>query len=154
MAKEIRTEIIIRSTMDKVWNILTDFTSYSRWNPFITSIKGNAELGERLRVKMCPPEMQPSVLNPTVISMVKNQKLSWLSRGDYPCLFEREHSIELNNNGNGTITLVQREKQRGLLAGLSNIRYTTVGFNMMNEKLKKVAEDAHVPARLMDLMWP
>ncbi|MDY9920045.1 MAG: SRPBCC family protein [Proteiniphilum sp.] len=45
MAKEIRTEIIIRATSEKIWDILTDFENYPNWNPFITFIKGKVEEG-------------------------------------------------------------------------------------------------------------
>ena len=36
--KNLRTEIIIQSTREKVWKILTDFDTYGEWNPFITEI--------------------------------------------------------------------------------------------------------------------
>ena len=38
MAKEIKTEILINATPEKVWSILTSFDNYPNWNPFIKSI--------------------------------------------------------------------------------------------------------------------
>jgi uncharacterized protein YndB with AHSA1/START domain len=43
MAKEIKTEILINASPDKVWAILTDFDNYPSWNPFITSLKGEVK---------------------------------------------------------------------------------------------------------------
>lgn len=37
--KTIDTEIKIYAPADRVWKILTDFYSYSNWNPFIREIK-------------------------------------------------------------------------------------------------------------------
>jgi hypothetical protein len=39
MAKEIKTEILINATPEKVLSILTIFDNYPNWNPFIKSIK-------------------------------------------------------------------------------------------------------------------
>ena len=50
--KEIRTEIIINSNVDKVWTILTDFDSYPNWNPFIKYFKGTPKEGNRIEVKI------------------------------------------------------------------------------------------------------
>ena len=48
--KEIRTEIIINSKPEKVWDILTDFERHPEWNPFIKSISGNKKVGEHLAI--------------------------------------------------------------------------------------------------------
>ena len=45
MAKEIKTEILINATPEKVWTILTNFDNYPNWNPFIKSIKGEVKVG-------------------------------------------------------------------------------------------------------------
>ena len=42
--KEIKTEIIINSKPEKVWNILTNFEKYPEWNPFIKSISIDSEI--------------------------------------------------------------------------------------------------------------
>ena len=41
MAKEIKTEIVIHATPEKIWKILTDFGNYPQWNPFIVSVTGD-----------------------------------------------------------------------------------------------------------------
>ena len=43
--KEIKTEIIIDSKPEKVWEVLTDFENYPTWNPFIQNISGEQKVG-------------------------------------------------------------------------------------------------------------
>ena len=49
--KEISTEIIIQGSSADVWNVLTDFRSYPRWNPFIKEIRGDLIVGSKLELK-------------------------------------------------------------------------------------------------------
>jgi len=42
------TDIEIEATPERVWSILLDFPSHPDWNPFVRSIKGVAQVGERL----------------------------------------------------------------------------------------------------------
>jgi uncharacterized protein YndB with AHSA1/START domain len=39
--REIRTEIDIRASTDRVWEVLTDLERYPEWNPFITRAGGD-----------------------------------------------------------------------------------------------------------------
>ncbi len=51
---EIKTEIEIAATPEQVWSILTDFSAYPQWNPFIRSINGTVKTGERLTAFIQP----------------------------------------------------------------------------------------------------
>ena len=55
MAKEIKTEILIRATPEKVWAILTDFDNYRNWNPFIRSVTGEVAVGNTITARLEPP---------------------------------------------------------------------------------------------------
>ena len=56
MAKEIKTEILINATPEKIWSILTNFENYSNWNPFIKSIKGEVKVGNKIYARIEPPQ--------------------------------------------------------------------------------------------------
>jgi uncharacterized protein YndB with AHSA1/START domain len=48
--KELRTEIEIKASAERVWQLLTDFAHFPQWNPFIRRAHGNLKLGQRLEV--------------------------------------------------------------------------------------------------------
>ena len=49
MKKEIKTEILIHASCQKVWSELTNITDYPNWNPFITSIVGELKIGNKIK---------------------------------------------------------------------------------------------------------
>ena len=140
MAKEIKTEILIHSTPEKVWAILTGVDNYPNWNPFIKSVNGEVKVGNKITVRIEPPEEKGMTFNPKVLTCEVNKELSWIGRLLFPGLFDGEHKFELIDNGNETTTFRQSEKFNGILVGLLNVENTKKGFESMNKKLKIIAE--------------
>ncbi len=143
MSKEIKTEIIIHATPEKIWSILTNFSDYPNWNPFIKSIQGEVKTGNRITARIEPPDAQGMTFKPTVLSFEKNKKFSWLGHLLFKGLFDGEHTFELFDNGNGTTTFVQSEIFGGILVPLFKKMLdnnTKSGFEVMNSKLKELAE--------------
>jgi hypothetical protein len=143
MAKEIKTEILISATPEKVWNILSDFKKYPEWNPFIKSITGDVAVGNNITARLEPPGAKGMTFKPKVLAFDKNKEFRWIGHLLFPGLFDGEHKFELTDNKNGTTTFRQSEKFGGILVPLFSKMLdvnTTNGFNLMNEKLKEVAE--------------
>jgi len=143
MAFLLKTEILINSTPEKVWAILTDFKNYPTWNPFVTSLTGDFEVGKKIKVRIEPPEAKANNFEPTITTFEPNKKLSWLGVFLMRGVFDGEHKFELTDNGNGTTTLVQSENFAGLLVPLFKKMLndnTRRGFEAMNKKVKELAE--------------
>ena len=140
MAKEIKTEILINATPEKVWSILTNFDNYPNWNPFIKSIKGEVKIGNKIKVSIQPPNSKEMTFKPRVLAFETNKELLWIGHLLFKGLFDGEHKFELIDNGNGTTTFKQSEKFKGIFVGLLNLENTKKGFEAMNEKLKEMAE--------------
>lgn len=139
-AKEISTEIVIKSTPEKIWSVLTDTHNYPHWNPFIKAINGEIKEGKKISVKIMPPGSKAMTFKPIVITIIKNRELSWLGKFLFSGFFDGEHRFELIDNGNGTVTFVQSEKFKGVFVWLFNPQKTKEGFSLMNKKLKELAE--------------
>ena len=141
--KEIKTEILINASPEKVWKILTDFESYPNWNPFIVSIEENIRVGSIFKVVLHPPKSKPMTFKPTCISMEPNKEFIWLGKLFFPGIFDGKHIFELQETSATKTKLVQREEFNGLLLPLlwkQLDNHTRKGFELMNEKLKKEAE--------------
>ena len=143
MAKEIKTEILIYASPEKIWSILTNFDNYPSWNPFIKSIKGEVKVGNKITARIEPPEASGMTFKPQILTLETNKELSWLGHLLFAGLFDGEHKFELIDNGNETTTFKQSEKFNGLLVPLFKKQLDTNtknGFAAMNMKLKELAE--------------
>lgn len=138
MFKEIKTEIIINASPEKVWEVLTDFESYESWNPFVSKLVGEVKVGNTIEVSL--PGMK---FKPEVLAFVKNKEFRWLGHLLVKGLFDGEHCFEILDNNNGSVTFVHSEKFNGCLVFLfKNMLDTKTksGFISMNKKLKERCE--------------
>jgi hypothetical protein len=143
MAKEIKTEILISATPEKVWSILINFENYPNWNPFIKSIKGEVKIGNKIIARIEPLQSKGMTFKPKILTYKTNKELSWLGHFLFTGIFDGEHKFELIDNGNGTTTFRQSEKFKGILLPFFKKQLdnnTKKGFEEMNNKLKELAE--------------
>ena len=140
--KELRTQIEVEATPERVWEILTDFAAYPEWNPFIQRIEGEAALGSKLEVRIEPPGGRAMNFKPTVLEVAPRQELRWLGRVLVPGLFDGEHSLRIEAVDDSRVRFVQAERFTGLLVPLfgKGLEKTQRGFTAMNEALKRRAE--------------
>lgn len=141
--KELRSEIEIQASAERVWQLLTDFASFPQWNPFIRRASGTVQAGERLEVNIQPSGARGMTFRPTVLLAEPNRELRWLGRLLIPGLFDGEHIFAIEPLGTSRVRFVQREIFTGLLVpflarGLDTD--TRRGFEEMNQALKVRAE--------------
>lgn len=138
MAKEIKTHIRINASPENVWAVLTDFSAYPEWNPFVKSLTGEVAVGKRIKIVL--PGM---TFTPKVLAINPNQEFRWLGNLFFPGLFDGEHRFLLVDNGDGSTTLHHTEKFGGILVGLFSKMLDTETiqhFEAMNRALKARVE--------------
>lgn len=138
--REIVTECEIAGSPERVWKVLTDFSRFPQWNPFIVSLKGVAKIGEKLDVCIKLNGNGGMKFNPTVLSVVEQQELKWVGRLGFTGVFDGEHSFKLTKLNNGNTLFVQSEKFTGVLVPLLFFMVgnkTKEGFVAMNDALKR-----------------
>lgn len=141
--REIRTEIQIEATADKVWEVLTDFSRYPEWNPFMKYLKGKPLEGTKIEVKMVPPGSKGMIFKPKVLKFQRCKEFRWLGHTVMPGLFDGEHIFEIKSISNDTTLLIQRENFYGILVPLLKNaldKSTKAGFEAMNRELKHICE--------------
>ncbi len=105
--KEIRTEITINASADRVWTVLTDFTSFPQWNPFITSAEGELTPGQTLTIRLQSPGGKGMTFKPKVLVAEPNKELRWLGHLGMSGIFDGEHYFVIEAADNGGIRFIQ-----------------------------------------------
>jgi hypothetical protein len=114
-AREIRTEIEIEGTAQQVWDTLTDFESYSKWNSGFVKAAGRAAVGDTLRITFSQKPGKTMDMHPTVLVADPGRELRWLGRLLMPGIFDGEHRFEIHETEPGHVTFVQAERFSGVL---------------------------------------
>jgi hypothetical protein len=139
----IKTTIDIGATPETVWRVLTDFSAYPKWNPFLREVHGKAEKGKRLKVRMRLTSKRSHRFYARVHKVIPQRELHWRTSLWVPGLFDREHALIIVPNGVEGVRFIQRKQFSGLLAPLlvGFVRKKThAAFERMNTALKKLAE--------------
>ena len=144
MTREIQHTVDIDAPPAVVWEQLADTAAYARWNPFVRRLSGKLTAGATLTVTIAPPGGRAMTFKATVLVSEVDRELRWLGRFLVPGLFDGEHSFRLEELPGGRTRLIQAERFRGLLVGLSRgtLENTRIGFEQMNRALKQRAEAA------------
>jgi hypothetical protein len=133
--REIQTEIVIDSPPADVWQVLTNGAEYSQWNPFITSMKGEIVVGERIENSMEATPGKPVTFRPRILVADENRELRWLGSLFVPRIFDGEHYFILEAHARGT-RVVHGEKFRGVALWFMDVDRFADNFSSMNEALK------------------
>ncbi len=147
--RELRAEVEIEASPERVWEVLADFSAYPEWNPFVRSAEGELAPGARLKVRLQPPGSIGMTFRPTVLSVEPGREFRWLGHLMVPGLLDGEHYFRVEPMDDGRTRLVRSELFRGLLVPvvLRMVgRGTLNGFQRMNRALKERAEHAVAPS--------
>ena len=140
--KELRTEIEIQASPEKVWKILTDLEKYPEWNPFIRHAIGKTEIGKTVDIDFAP-DSKGLKLHCTVVVAEPNRQLCWNYHVIFPGLFRGEHSFCIEPMRDNQTRFIDREIFYGWLVPLQakDIDTNTKrGFEAMDKALKARAE--------------
>lgn len=141
--KFLSTSIEIKATPERVWKVLTDFSSYSSWNPFIRSISGQLEVGKSLTIVIQSSANKTMTFRPKLLVLKKNQEIRWLSKLFVPGIFDGDPRFEIEQLTENTVSLIQSEIFRGILLPFLGkiLDQTKEGFESMNQALKSRVEE-------------
>ena len=136
----IETEMPIHAPPARVWAHLMDFEQHSQWNPFIRHIEGQAQVGQKLRVRVQPAGGREMGFEPLVLTVKPLEEFRWKGCFVMPGLFDGEHYFQLRRQHDGSTLLLHGERFSGLLVPLLRRPLTTgtrAGFEAMNHALKQ-----------------
>ena len=135
----ISTSIIIQASVQKVWTILTDTQAYPQWNPFIRTIEGNLNEGNKIKVNA-----GENTFRPTILEAKRYHTLKWKGSLIFKGIFDGTHEFKLTPLNDHKCRFDHSEFFEGLLVGLLKnklINEVEPGFIAMNKALKERAEN-------------
>lgn len=139
----ITTTIDISASAEIVWRVLSDFSSYPKWNPYIREVRGNLKQGQRLKLRVRLTPKRSRWVSTRVLKIIPAAELHWRTRRLSARMFASEHGFIIVPNGVKGVHFIQRKHFSGVLAPLILAfigKTTQVAFERMNAALKKVAE--------------
>lgn len=142
--KELRTETVIEAKPETVWQVLTDFYSYSQWSRFITRIEGDPVKGGRLNVVMKDGSGKNQSFKPVVLVSEPEREFRWKGKlKGMGWLFSGEHFFIIEKIDEERTKFVHGELFTGFLVPMlwkSLNTDTRQGFLEFNKSIKKKAE--------------
>lgn len=142
--KTIETNIVIDSTPEKIWDVLTNFEEYELWNPFMTKVVGNAILGSKIEVNIKTISGKNRSYYPIITKCEINKELRWKGKSFLPGVFDGERVFVLKKSDDDKVSFSHKEIFSGLgvkLVGNKLDENLREGFVRMNEALKVRAEN-------------
>lgn len=141
-SERLSSDILINSSAEKVWRLITDFKDFPQWNPFLKRASGDVKPGAKLKLFIQPSGGRGMTFKPIVLKVEPNRELRWLGRFYAPRLFDGEHSLVIEPLSENRVRFIQSEKFTGLLVPFAGrlLRDTKRGFEEMNRALKQRAE--------------
>ena len=142
--KTIETNIVIDSTPEKIWYILTNFEEYELWNPFMTKVIGNPNLGSKIEVNIVTNGKKRTYY-PTITRSETNKELRWKGKSFLPGVFDGERIFILEKSNDNKTLFSHKEIFTGLgvkLIGNKLDESLRKSLVRMNEALKIRAENS------------
>ncbi len=141
--KQVRTEIEINASPERVWQVLTDFAGWSTWNPLLYRAIGRLGVGERVEIAFKGPNSKEVCAQCTVVNLEAQRAWSWKYSIALPLLFRGMHRFTVEPSDSGRTRFAHREEFKGLLAPFFvNEAETERGFAAMDKALKAQAEQS------------
>jgi demethylmenaquinone methyltransferase / 2-methoxy-6-polyprenyl-1,4-benzoquinol methylase len=148
--RTIGAEIEVDAPPERVWEVLTDFSSYSEWNPFMFSVEGAASVGAHLRIAMQRRGGMVLRFRARVVVADPPRELAWVGegpRGHWPGLVRGERRVVIQPLPGERSRLLMRTTLSGGLSPLTRwLERYREAFEEMELGLKARAEGRPGPA--------
>ena len=139
--KEYHTKIEIAASTERVWKVLTDFSSYSQWNPLVSNLTGAISEGGFIRTTIVPLQ---NTYTAKLISYKTNKEIVWKGKQIASFLLAGEHYYRLSSENEHLSTLEHGEYFTGLLSvflSKKQLAKMESAFIAHNSELKKRVEN-------------
>ena len=110
----LRSTVEIDASPDRVWQVLTDRSSYPDWNPFIVSSTGDLATGAKITNILRDTSGEETTFTPELLTVEPGRELRWIGKVPPGGIFDGEHSFRIEALPGGRSRLIQQETFRGV----------------------------------------
>jgi len=134
---ECKIAVSIRAPATRIWALLTDANDFPRWNSTVTSIEGDIEVGNKLKLRV---PISERTFTPKVAEFVPPHRMVW-SDGAAP-MFKGVRTFSLSQKPDGTTDFSMVEVISGLMLPMIKGSLPDFGppFEQYASDLKREAE--------------
>lgn len=139
--EDFKAQVEVEASPEQVWAVLTDFSSYSIWNPFIYPAKGDPRPGTTLEITI-HPGTRSITYQATVVAAQPNHELAWSGRISSSGVFDSTYTFTIEPLQAGRVRLISRETHKGLVVVLAwgLIKDIQSGLDVMTKAARNRAE--------------
>lgn len=141
LTRMVESEIIVKSSLDKAWKVLTNFQNWKNWNSFIPRVVGVVKPRNKIAIDVFTPGSKPSTFKPTVYSVQTNKQISWGGNAWYAG-FKGVHDFYLKKIDDEKIKFTQVEIFKGPVVVFMKkmLPQIALGYFNMNNEFKDYTE--------------
>lgn len=144
---EVKTEIELKSKPELVWQLLTTFELYERWNPLFREGSGTLTIGSRVKLKVELPGIPQFSINPDIKIVEPQSRLVWRYCMGFDALFVWEYDCCLETLGDQHLKFTQTSLFKGILAPIYTLALKTPlleGCNSLNGAVRRWGERGNI----------
>lgn len=141
--KEYITKIDINATKETVWNTITDFKNYPKWNSvLVMKNNDNLTLGNKFNVTINKPKNKQSNFKAIAIHKENFSSFSATQKIMGKWFFEATHYFIIREIDKESIIFIQKWELKGIIASIfrKQIFKELALFTKMNDELKALVE--------------
>jgi hypothetical protein len=132
----VYTEILIDTSAEKVWKIITNFSQYNTWNiPLV--ILGECVLNAPLKIQANMPGRKPTTFRGHLLVCRELEMLEWIGYTIAPIMFSGRHAFEIIKIDDTHVKFVNKESFTGLAIPF-------IKENLLRSKVKDFHNDTNL----------
>lgn len=140
---EYKIAIDINASKETVWNAITDFENYPKWNSVLVMMNNDdLILGNKFDVTINKPNNKHSNFKAVAVDKENFSSFSATQKIVGKWLFEATHHFIIREVNKQNITFIQKWELKGIIASIfrKQIFKELELFNKMNNELKELVE--------------
>lgn len=135
--KSAHSEIMVKASKEKVWQVISNTEQYDQWNSVINSVEGNLEEGKNVKFVFYQEKDKSYPISVKVVKIETNKLLNQF--GGITGILTYNHTYRLKEYGNETKVIIH-EDYRGIVVPFWNPEHVQNAYDRLNRDIKNKVE--------------